>query len=145
MPLVAVIDEKIRAGAPDLVLDPLLCYYMYIFNLEKKPFDDVHRVRNTIRRAIERRRLVSRNRELEDELRGRGDLPELVGSAPRMRALVRTIQSHACVPDAASSAIVDYGRARWRACALRPRRVLQLSLLHMLFASVAHVASQHHK
>jgi DNA-binding NtrC family response regulator len=63
------------------------------FDYLEKPFDDVHRVRNTIRRAIERRRLVSRNRELEDELRGRSHLPELVGTAPSMRRLIRTIES----------------------------------------------------
>ena len=58
-----------------------------------KPFDDVHRVRTTVAKAIERRRLVRRNQQLEEELRERSGIPELVGSSPKMRNLVRTITS----------------------------------------------------
>ena len=61
------------------------------FDYLEKPFDDVHRIRTTVGKALERRRLVRRNRELEQELRGLTSLPELVGSSPRMRALARTI------------------------------------------------------
>jgi two-component system, NtrC family, response regulator HydG len=63
------------------------------FDYLEKPFHDVHRVRNTIRRAIERRRLVSRNRELEEELRERSPTSALVGTSPPMRALARRIES----------------------------------------------------
>jgi len=69
------------------------CMRMGAFDYLQKPFDDVHRVRNTIRRAIERRRLLCRNRELEEELRGRDGSPAVVGSSPRMRALARLVQS----------------------------------------------------
>ncbi len=62
------------------------------FDYLAKPFDE-HRLRTTVRRAIERRRLVLRNRELEEELRERGAGPELCGRSPRMRALARTIAS----------------------------------------------------
>ncbi|HKA16091.1 MAG TPA: sigma-54 dependent transcriptional regulator [Myxococcota bacterium] len=62
------------------------------FDYLAKPFDE-HRVRTTVRRAIERRRLVRRNRELEEELRGRGAGSDLIGRSPRMRALARTIAS----------------------------------------------------
>ncbi len=62
------------------------------FDYLAKPFDE-HRVRTTVRRALERRRLVLRNRELEQRLLERGDSRELVGRSPRMRALVRTIAS----------------------------------------------------
>ena len=68
------------------------CIRAGAFDYLAKPFDD-HRVRTTVRRAIERRRLVLRNRELEEELRERGAFHELVGRSPRMRALARTITS----------------------------------------------------
>ncbi len=69
------------------------CMRLGAFDYLAKPFDDVHRVRNTVRKALERRRLVRRNRELERELRERSEMPELVGSAPGMSRLVRTIRS----------------------------------------------------
>ena len=58
-----------------------------------KPFDDPHRVCTTVVQALERRRLVRRNRELEDELRGRGGGGELVGQSLGMHALHRTLRS----------------------------------------------------
>jgi DNA-binding NtrC family response regulator len=61
------------------------------FDYLEKPVQDVHRVRATIRRAIERRRLLSRNRELERELADRRST--LVGSSRAMRAVDRTIES----------------------------------------------------
>jgi two-component system response regulator HydG len=63
------------------------------FDYLEKPFDDVHRVRTTVGKALERRRLVRRNRELEQELRSHAVSAELVGASMRMRALTRTIQS----------------------------------------------------
>jgi len=69
------------------------CIRRGAFDYLAKPFEDVHRVRTTVQKAIERRRLVQRNRELEEELRERSATPELVGSSPRMRALKRTINS----------------------------------------------------
>jgi len=69
------------------------CMRSGAFDYLEKPFHDVHRVRNTIRRAIERRRLVSRNRELEEELRDRAGAPALIGSSPAMRALTRKLAS----------------------------------------------------
>ena len=69
------------------------CMRRGAFDYLAKPFEDAHRVRTTVRKALERHRLVKRNRELEQELRGRGAAPELVGTSPRMRALARTIQS----------------------------------------------------
>jgi DNA-binding NtrC family response regulator len=61
------------------------------FDYLEKPVQDAHRVRATIRRAIERRRLLSRNRELERELADRRSA--LVGSSRAMRAVDRTIES----------------------------------------------------
>jgi DNA-binding NtrC family response regulator len=46
-----------------------------------------------VRKALERRRLVSRNRALEAELRGRATGAPLVGVSPPMRALERTIHA----------------------------------------------------
>jgi DNA-binding NtrC family response regulator len=50
-------------------------------------------VRTTVRKALERRRLVTRNRELEAELRGRAAGSPLIGRSPVMRALERTIHA----------------------------------------------------
>ncbi len=65
------------------------CIRRGAFDYVAKPFDE-HRVRTTVRRALERRRLMRRNRELEDQLLRRS-APELIGRSPQMRALARTI------------------------------------------------------
>ena len=59
----------------------------------EKPVQDAHRVRNTVKRALERRRLVHRNHELECALAEREDEPLLIGTSPAMRNVVRTIES----------------------------------------------------
>jgi DNA-binding NtrC family response regulator len=69
------------------------CIRRGAFDYLAKPFEDAHRVRTTVRKAIERRRLVSRNRELEAELRERAPTSNLIGQSPGMRALERTIHS----------------------------------------------------
>jgi two-component system response regulator HydG len=69
------------------------CMRRGAFDYLEKPFGDAHRVRTTIRKAIERRQLLTRNRELEQELRGRRGSPELVGSSAKTRALRRMIES----------------------------------------------------
>jgi two-component system response regulator HydG len=69
------------------------CMRRGAFDYLAKPFDDVHRVRSTVHKALERRRLLRRNRELEERLEGRARGPELVGNAPAMRRLARTIES----------------------------------------------------
>ncbi|MGI9590296.1 MAG: sigma-54-dependent transcriptional regulator [Myxococcota bacterium] len=69
------------------------CIRRGAFDYLAKPFDDVYRVKTTVGKALERRRLVQRNYELEQELRDRVHLPELVGHSPAMRALQRTIHS----------------------------------------------------
>ncbi len=63
------------------------------FDYLTKPFEDVHRVRTTVQKALERRRLLRRTRELEAELRERATALELIGRSPKMRALARTIHS----------------------------------------------------
>lgn len=69
------------------------CIRRGAFDYLEKPFVGAHRVRTTVRMALERRRLVRRNRALEEELRGRGTLPALVGRCPKMRRLIRMIES----------------------------------------------------
>jgi two-component system response regulator HydG len=69
------------------------CIRRGAFDYLAKPFDDPHRIRNTVGKAFERRELVQRNRELEKELEDRSCTPELVGNAPKMRTLARTIHS----------------------------------------------------
>jgi DNA-binding NtrC family response regulator len=47
------------------------CIRRGAFDYLAKPFDDVHRIRNIVGKALERRELVQRNRELEMELHRR--------------------------------------------------------------------------
>jgi DNA-binding NtrC family response regulator len=68
------------------------CMRRGAFDYLEKPFGDAHRVRAVIARAIERRRLVARNRDLERELAQRSHAA-LIGSSPKMRAVLRTIES----------------------------------------------------
>ena len=63
------------------------------FDYLEKPFDDIHRVRATVARAIAHRRLVTRNRELEAELDARSHDSGLLGASPPMRHVLRTIES----------------------------------------------------
>ena len=69
------------------------CMRAGAFDYVEKPFPDPRRVRLTVQRAIERRRLVSRNHELERELVARAAGPSLVGASPAMHALQRTLAS----------------------------------------------------
>ncbi|PKN58696.1 MAG: peptide ABC transporter substrate-binding protein [Deltaproteobacteria bacterium HGW-Deltaproteobacteria-14] len=47
----------IEERRPDLFIDPYLCYYSYIFRIDRKPFDDV-RVRRALNMAIDKQGLV---------------------------------------------------------------------------------------
>jgi len=69
------------------------CIRRGAFDYLEKPFDDPHRIQTTVRKAIDRRSLVRRNHQLEDELRARSSIPELVGKSPAMRALASKIHS----------------------------------------------------
>jgi two-component system response regulator HydG len=69
------------------------CIRRGAFDYLAKPFDDIYRVKTTVGKALERRRLVQRNHALEQELRERVHVPELVGHSPAMRTLQRTIHS----------------------------------------------------
>jgi two-component system response regulator AtoC len=71
------------------------CMRAGAFDYVEKPFPDATRVRLTVQRALERRRLVSRNHELERELEARelSATPTLVGASPAMRTLQRTLAS----------------------------------------------------
>jgi two-component system response regulator HydG len=69
------------------------CMRRGAFDYLAKPFEDVHRVRATVGKAVERRHLVRRNRELEQELRERSGSPLLVGRSARLRALQGRVES----------------------------------------------------
>jgi DNA-binding NtrC family response regulator len=93
--------EQLKRGRPDLevvmmtghgsVESAVDCMRRGAFDYLEKPFADPHRVRALIARAIERRRLVARNRDLERELAQRAH-PALIGASPEMRAVLRTIE-----------------------------------------------------
>ncbi len=95
--------ERIKAERPEVevvmmtghasVQSAVGCMRRGAFDYLEKPFEDVHRVRTTVDKALERRALVQRNQELERALRDRTGAPELVGASSRMRALKRTIAS----------------------------------------------------
>jgi two-component system response regulator HydG len=71
------------------------CMRAGAFDYLEKPLPEPTRVRLTVQRAIERRRLVSRNHALERELEAReaGATPTLIGTSPALRALQRTLGS----------------------------------------------------
>ncbi|MEE8476256.1 MAG: sigma-54 dependent transcriptional regulator [Myxococcota bacterium] len=95
--------ERLRRDRPEVevivmtghasIESAVRCMRRGAFDYLAKPFDDVHRVSTTVGRALERRRLIRRNRQLEEELRVHSTNPELVGNSPKMRALGRTIHS----------------------------------------------------
>ena len=59
----------------------------------QKPVEDAHRLRNAVRRAIERRRLLDRTQQLERALADHEVAPLLIGQSEAMRSVVRTIES----------------------------------------------------
>ena len=69
------------------------CIRRGAFDYLAKPFGDIYRVKTLVAQALERGRLVRRNRALEDELRDRSTAPALIGNSAPMRALQRTIAS----------------------------------------------------
>jgi len=95
--------ERIKSARPEVevimmtghasIESAVGCIRRGAFDYLEKPFDDVHRIHTTVRKAIERRNLVRRNRQLEDELRARSSIPQLVGKSPAMRALASKVHS----------------------------------------------------
>ena len=69
------------------------CMRRGAFDYLAKPFEDEHRVRIAVRRALERGRLVRRNHELEEELRHHSGQTEMIGASAPIRALQRSIRS----------------------------------------------------
>jgi two-component system response regulator HydG len=67
------------------------CMRAGAFDYLAKPFDDPHRVVQTLRRAREHRALRVRNRELEGELDNRSVLEGIVGQGPTMRHVLQTV------------------------------------------------------
>ncbi len=93
--------EEIRQRSPDTevvivtgyasVDSAVKCMRAGAFDYLAKPFDDPHRVVQTLRRAREHRALRVRNRELEGELDNRSVLEGIVGRGPAMRHLIQTV------------------------------------------------------
>jgi DNA-binding NtrC family response regulator len=69
------------------------CMRRGAFDYLEKPFPEEHRVCVTVRKAIERHRLVARNHDLERALRLHSGIPELVGRSQQICNLTRIIRS----------------------------------------------------
>jgi DNA-binding NtrC family response regulator len=92
---------RIRSRSPDTevvivtgyatVDSAVECMRAGAFDYLSKPFDDPHRVLQTLRRALEHRALRVRNRELEGELGRRSVLEGIVGQGPAMRRVVQVV------------------------------------------------------
>jgi two-component system response regulator HydG len=67
------------------------CMRAGAFDYLSKPFDDPHRVVQTLRRAREHRALRVRNRELEGELGRRSVLEAIVGQGAAMRRVLQVV------------------------------------------------------
>ena len=68
------------------------CMRSGAFDYLEKPFEDSERLLQTLRRAIERRTLRLRNRELEGELGRRSALEGIVCQSPGMKRVLRTVR-----------------------------------------------------
>jgi two-component system response regulator HydG len=68
------------------------CMRAGAFDYLEKPFREQHRVLQTLARALERRSLRVRNRELEGELDRRSALARIICQSPEMKRVVRVIQ-----------------------------------------------------
>jgi two-component system response regulator AtoC len=87
-------DVEVIMMAEDASIESAVgCIRRGAFDYLQKPLQDVHRIRITLAKALERRRLVCRNFELEGDLAGRALIPSLVGNSIAMRKLTRTIHS----------------------------------------------------
>jgi DNA-binding NtrC family response regulator len=94
---------EIRAHNPDIevvivtgyatVDSAVECMRAGAFDYLSKPFDDPHRVVQTLLRAREHRELRVRNRELEGELGRRSVLDGIVGQGPATRRVLQTVGS----------------------------------------------------
>ena len=68
------------------------CMRAGAFDYLEKPFADPHRVLQTLSRALERRRLRVRNRELEGELGRRSALERVVAQSASMKRVLQTVR-----------------------------------------------------
>jgi DNA-binding NtrC family response regulator len=68
------------------------CMRAGAFDYLEKPFADPHRVLQTLARALERRRLRVRNRELEGELGRRSALERVVAQSASMKRVLQTVR-----------------------------------------------------
>ncbi|HXX48024.1 MAG TPA: sigma-54 dependent transcriptional regulator [Myxococcota bacterium] len=68
------------------------CMRAGAFDYLEKPFADPRRVTQTLERALERRRLRVRNRELEGELGRRSALERVIAQSASMRRVLQTVR-----------------------------------------------------
>jgi DNA-binding NtrC family response regulator len=68
------------------------CMRAGAFDYLEKPFSDPRRVLQTLARALERRRLRVRNRELEGELDRRSALERVIAHSPAMKRVLQTVR-----------------------------------------------------
>ncbi len=94
--------RRIRRNSPDSEIivmtgyasvdSVVKCMRAGAFDYLEKPFRDQHRVVQTLNRALERRSLCVRNRELEGELDRRSTLAGIVCQSPVMKRVVKTVR-----------------------------------------------------
>lgn len=74
-------EALIQDKRPDILIDPLNCYYYYGFRLDKAPFDRVE-IRRAVNMAIDKERLVKHvTRQLQ--VPARGSIPPFVAKSTR--------------------------------------------------------------
>lgn len=77
--------------------DAVSAMKMGAFDFFTKPFDDTHKIKISIKNALEHHRLSNENRMLRAQLYSRAELQNLVGVSPKMQQVYEVIRKAAAV------------------------------------------------
>jgi DNA-binding NtrC family response regulator len=104
MPNISGMDvlRELKAKVPELEIIMMTAYAtidtavaaikLGAYDYLVKPFENIDSVVNVVRRAVERRRLIDRNRQLESELEVRDRFEGMVGSSLKMRDVFKLVE-----------------------------------------------------
>jgi two-component system response regulator HydG len=104
MPNISGMDvlREIKAKTPDLEVIMMTAFAtidtavqaikLGAYDYLVKPFENIDSVVNVVHRAVERRRLIDRNRQLESELEVRDRFEGMVGSSLKMRDVFKLVE-----------------------------------------------------